>query len=164
MDAVNLNTLTAPGDTKVETPGKDAPREHVWLFSKTERCCLSEDFHLREFKCRCRSSRCHMTLVHPRLVESLQTLRATLARPLMVLCGYRCVSYNRIVGGRPRSFHTRGMAADVLCQQLEQLQELAQAAEQLPAIGGIGEYPVRGFVHLDVRERDAAGCPEKWRA
>ena len=137
-------------------------REVLWLFPKAGHERLSENFFLREFRCRCHASRCHMTLVHPALVESLQKLRETVRRPLMLTSGYRCPTYNRIVGGRARSFHTRGMAADILCQDLEQIRELAEAAGRISAFGGIGEYHLRRFVHLDVRPRGFSGMPEKW--
>jgi hypothetical protein len=153
-----------PGDGMPGAPALDIPRERLWLFPKIETGELSSDFDLREFKCRCKSSRCHMTLVHPKLVESLQTLRDALARPLMLISAFRCTPYNRIVGGKPRSYHTRGMAADVLCQDLDQVRELAEAAGRVGAIGGIGEYPIRRFVHIDVRPREYSGLPTRWSA
>ncbi len=158
--------------TKYLNPGSEEPppslglerRESLWVFSKSGDERLSANFSLREFHCRCHSGRCHMTLVHPRLVESLQTLRELLARPLLLSSGYRCISYNRIVGGRARSYHTRGMAADVLCPHPEHLEELAEQVGGIPSIGGIGIYPLRRFVHLDVRPRLKDGLPERWRA
>lgn len=140
------------------------PREQVWLFPKFEAGALSAHFDLREFRCHCKASRCHLTLVHPHLLEALQTLRQALGRPLLLTSGYRCASYNRVVGGRARSFHTRGMAADVACQELSQLRQLAEAAGRIAAIGGIGEYPLRHFVHIDVRPREFSGLPTRWSA
>ena len=153
--------MTPNGEGAPIMPGSP-PRETLWLFPKTGAERLSANFFLREFRCRCHATRCHMTLLHPALVESLQALRGALGRPLLLTSGYRCPTYNRIVGGRARSFHTRGMAADLLCQELEQIRELAEAAGRIPSIGGIGEYHLRRFVHLDVRPRGFSGLPEKW--
>ena len=144
--------------------GPAGRRELVWLFSKGKNEPLSENFELLEFACRCGSARCHFTLVHPKLVESLQTLRQMLARPLILTSGFRCASYNRVVGGRSRSFHTKGMAADILCLEGGHLEELAENAQRIPAIGGIGRYPLRRFVHLDVRVRADSETPETWSA
>ena len=139
-------------------------REQVWLFPKGKNETLSEYFELREFACRCGSARCHFTLVHPKLVETLQTLRQMLARPLILTSGFRCPDYNGVVGGRSRSFHTQGMAADILCLEAGHLEELAENAQRIPAIGGIGRYPLRKFVHLDVRGRTDFDAPETWSA
>lgn len=162
QDTAVFSGMGEPGPTEPGTGALPGRREHLWLFPKSARDQLSADFHLREFRCRCNAGRCHMILVHPRLVECLQALREQLARPLILTSGYRCNSYNKIIGGRPRSYHTRGMAADVMCQDLAQLEELAQAAAEHPAVGGLGRYPLRRFVHLDVRPRRDAGLPVTW--
>jgi len=138
------------------------PRETVWLFGKTENGPLSAHFSLHEFHCRCNDRGCHQTLIHPRLVDVLQTLRESLGRPLPLTSGFRCKTYNRVVGGRIRSQHTRGMAADIACASLAQVEELAAAAQKLPAVGGLGKYPARLFVHIDVRPRNHNTTPEMW--
>lgn len=144
------------------TMGGELPgRERLWLFPRQATGRLSANFAVDEFHCGCGDPRCHVTLVHPRLVEVLQTLRDRLARPLRLSSGYRCLAHNERVGGRARSFHTRGMAADVACGD-EAVAELAEAAAEVPAIGGIGAYPARGFVHLDVRPRRLDGTPVRW--
>lgn len=137
-------------------------RETLWMFGKGAREQLSENFFTREFCCRCNSTRCHFTLVHPRLVEVLQTLRHLLARPLIITSGFRCRTHNKIAGGRPRSYHTRGMAADILCHQPEHMEELIEAASDISAVGGIGRYSKRRFVHLDVRPREPFTNAATW--
>ena len=137
-------------------------RERLWLFPKGADTRLSENFTLNEFQCRCGEIRCHLTLVHPKLVETLQTLRELLARPLYLSSGFRCVSHNERIGGLVRSYHTRGMAADVVCATGAQMDELAEAAAGIPAIGAIGSYPGRGYLHLDVRPRGDGGTAIRW--
>ena len=139
-------------------------RENLWMFGKGAREQLSSDFYTREFACRCRSSRCHFTLIHPKLVDVLQTLRHLLARPILITSGFRCKTYNKVIGGRPRSYHTRGMAADLLCHQPEHMEELLRAATDIPDIGGIGDYPLRRFIHIDVRHREPFTSPATWSA
>ncbi|MDH4225851.1 MAG: D-Ala-D-Ala carboxypeptidase family metallohydrolase [Deltaproteobacteria bacterium] len=136
----------------------------MWLFSKGDDLPLSRNFSSGEFACHCGDRGCHMTLIHPKLVETLQTLRDRMARPLVLTSGFRCKTYNRVVGGRVRSFHTRGMAADVVCASLEDVAELSAMALEIPWVGAVGRYPARFFVHVDVRPRDGAGQSETWIA
>lgn len=162
MEKDHTHLVSQSGEQKPAEGEASSRCENLWLYPKSARDRLSNDFHLGEFRCRCHSNRCHMTLVHPQLAVCLQTLRDLLARPLILTSAFRCNSYNRIIGGRPRSYHTRGMAADILCQDLEQLEELAQAAAGIPAIGGLGRYPLRRFVHIDVRQRRDDAIPVAW--
>ena len=139
-----------------------APRETVWVFAKEREGRLSANFSLREFRCGCQERGCHLTLVHPKLVETLQTLREIVARPLVLTSGYRCIAHNRNIGGRWRSFHTQGMAADLRCHGYAELTELAEAARRIPAVGGLGSYPAKGYLHLDLRRRAAGGGFVEW--
>jgi len=139
-------------------------RERVWLFGKEREGRLSANFSLRELRCRCADPHCHFTLVDPRLVETLQTLREIVARPVLLASGYRCASHNQRVGGRLRSFHTQGMAADIRCRTHEEFEEIEAAARRIPAVGAIGSYPAQGYLHLDLRRRAADAAVVEWRA
>ncbi|MDH4120440.1 MAG: D-Ala-D-Ala carboxypeptidase family metallohydrolase [Deltaproteobacteria bacterium] len=130
----------------------------LWLYPKGLDTTLSNDFTLGAFHCPCGDKTCTHTLVHPRLVLALQTLRMMLGRPLALAAGFHCKPWHRLAGGRPRSYHTRGMAADIRCGSLEEVAELAGAAQQVRQIGGVGRYPARLTVHLDVRPRPRGGA------
>lgn len=112
---------------------------------------LSLHFYRHEFACHC----CGASLLDPKLVEALETLRNLADRPVVVLCGYRCAEHNRQVGGRPNSQHLLGKAADIRIAGLD-LQAMYELALRVPqfAGGGIGVYD-RNFLHLDVRGQTA---------
>jgi hypothetical protein len=162
-----LSAATAPlrtaGSALLAELGRPA-RHNLWVFPKEGAERLSADFALGEFRCRCGHPECHLTLVSPRLVDVLQTLRDLLATPLALSSAYRCARHNAAVGGRARSVHTWGMAADVMCGEAALLEELVQAARRIPLVGGIGRYPLAGFVHVDVRRRRDDGQPHTWSA
>lgn len=116
---------------------------------------LSANFMASEFACKCG---CGFGMkpgdVDPRLVIGLQTIRRWLGVPLTVNSGCRCPAWNKKQGGVENSFHIQGIAADITGAPIE---EIIHCAEQIPVFknGGIGRYPKKNFVHLDVRGEKA---------
>lgn len=76
---------------------------------------------------------------------------------LRISSGFRCRTYNARVGGAPSSYHTLGMAADIVVRDID-MEELARKAALVRSFldGGIGTYA--GWVHVDVR-----GYGRRWR-
>lgn len=115
---------------------------------------LTKNFSLEEFACK------DGTPVPPALVanaqllaDNLQVLRDHLNAPVHVNSGYRTVKYNARVGGKPKSFHLKAMAADITTKgktpkQLAKIIETLIAKKKMKQ-GGLGVYP--GFIHYDVR-------------
>jgi uncharacterized protein YcbK (DUF882 family) len=102
---------------------------------------LSLNFDSREFKC----PHCGQlpVPVSPALVRVLQRARTAQGRPLRVVSGYRCSTYNARVKGRPGSMHRAAAAADVPGDY--------GTVEQWKAWGAVG-IGVRGrrVIHVDV--------------
>jgi hypothetical protein len=160
---MNLALATPAVPERDQAPlAAGTPRELLWLFPKQGDTRLTANFSLREFHCGCQNGDCYSTLLHPRLLDTLQTLRDVLARPVVITSGYRCRSHNDRTGGRPRSFHLRGMAADIACSGLARIEELLEAARRIPGVGGLGSYPGKGYVHLDIRRRGADAPIVEW--
>ena len=91
----------------------------------------------------------------PRLFDVLWQVRQKLdsAETFKVICGYRSRKTNALARRRSRgvakeSYHTRGMAVDVVLPD-RNLKAVAQQAMALES-GGVGYYPRSGFVHMDV--------------
>ena len=113
---------------------------------------LSANFMASEFACKCG---CGFGMkpgdVDPRLIIGLQTIRRWLGVPLHINSGCRCAKHNAsIEGSSSKSQHMLGKAADVSGAPIR---EIEKCAEQIPVFiqGGIGLYPSKKFVHLDVR-------------
>jgi uncharacterized protein YcbK (DUF882 family) len=87
------------------------------------------------------------------LAEQLQVIRDTINENLHVNSGYRTITYNAKVGGKPNSFHLKAMAADIICKNYtpKQLKTVIEKLikEKKIKIGGVGLYP--GFLHIDTR-------------
>lgn len=90
------------------------------------------------------------------LARVLDRVRAEIGRPVKLLSVYRGPAYNRAVGGARGSLHTKFMGADFTVLQtgtgpaawasvVDRLRDRSMFA------GGIGVYPRRRFVHVDVR-------------
>lgn len=94
-------------------------------------------------RCR-RTGRTHE--LHPDLGRRLIQVGRRFNRPVYVVSGYRAV----VVRGHRRSYHLRGMAADIYVPGVSPraIRDFAVGRR----FGGIGYYPNSGFVHLDVRQ------------
>ena len=79
------------------------------------------------------------------LANRLQVIRDKLG-PITITSGYRDPRVNAAVGGKPKSYHLRGMAADITVANMTPKQvQLALADWQ----GGMGL--AKTFTHLDTR-------------
>lgn len=117
----------------------------VKKYNKGDRTWLSENFKACEMDCKC--NRCSDTLIDDKLIDILQKVRTHIGKPLNINSGYRCPEHNREVGGASRSYHMKGMAADVMASGVKPI-EIAKYAESI-GVKGIGLYS--NFVHLDTR-------------
>lgn len=93
--------------------------------------------------------------IDPRLFDVLARVRQTLDtdEPFRVVCGFRSRRTNAMARRRSRgvakeSYHTRGMAVDVVLPGTG-LHAIADAATRSGA-GGVSTYGRSGFVHIDV--------------
>jgi uncharacterized protein YcbK (DUF882 family) len=82
-------------------------------------------------------------------------------KPLFVLSGYRTEEHNALVGGASRGQHPEGTAVDI-AQPLhipiygDFVAAAFRARERRPElIKGIGVYPDRRSIHVDVRDTES---------
>lgn len=120
---------------------------------------LSPHFNEHEFRCRDvdRGLRgapyCNGSVgkgIDLRLIQGLEELRARIGKPVNVSSGYRCLPYNKHLGGAAKSQHLYGTAADVWVQGMT-TEQIMRIVEELDIGTGRGLYPGQGIVHIDVR-------------
>ncbi|MDE5525262.1 MULTISPECIES: YcbK family protein [Elizabethkingia] len=94
-----------------------------------------------------------------KVAENLQVLRDYLGKPITVNSGYRSPSYNKRVGGAPKSQHLTASAADIRVPGMTSVQVRAAILELISQgkmhNGGLGLYDT--FVHYDIRKQ-----PTRW--
>ena len=66
-------------------------------------------FKPEEFQCR----HCGEVIIDSQLIDTLEKLREYLGKPVVITSGYRCVKWNREIGGVKGSAHIRGYAVDI---------------------------------------------------
>jgi len=64
---------------------------------------------------------------------------------------FRCHNYNKSVGGKIGSFHTKGRAVDFFIPQVSVRELYDKLNEKFPDSCGLGLYLKNGFVHFDDR-------------
>lgn len=87
-------------------------------------------------------------------VDALQSLRDAWGEPVVITSGHRCAKHNAEVGGAEGSRHLR-VAFDCIMPAARQAAFIEQARRA--GFRGVGRYPRRGFVHLDL------GTARDWR-
>ena len=92
-----------------------------------------------------------------KLAGYLQTLRDTLNKSIKINSGYRSPSHNKKIGGKPKSIHLTGLAADIVVSGMTSKEvfkevEKLQNEGKLPQ-GGLSAYPT--FLHVDFRGKKA---------
>ena len=113
---------------------------------------ITKNFSRWELECSC----CGEHKIDLRLVDALQRLRDLVKVPIKVTSGYRCEHHNSAVGGSPKSQHLTGKAADIIIIGMNAETMYSNACQiQRFFNGGIGTYPTKGFIHVDIREEPA---------
>lgn len=64
--------------------------------------------------------------------QVLEPARVKLGRPIIITSGYRCAKLNAAVGGVPKSYHTKGMAADIRIDNIRDAYNLAKLLNDRP--------------------------------
>lgn len=107
-------------------------------------------FSPREVACK----HCGELYVDTASLDSLQKLRKAWGKPIFITSGHRCAVHNGRVGGVASSQHLE-LAFD--CAVLAHEQEAFVQAAREAGFTGVGQYPSKGFVHLDM------GPARTWR-
>lgn len=125
----------------------------VKTYQENGKIRLSKDFNSYEFRCGLGSPcSCSTILIDDKLVEYLQKIRDHFGKSITITSAYRCPSYNKSIGSGTGSYHTKGMAADIVVSGVAP-KEVAKYAESI-GIKGIGLYETGAdghFVHIDTR-------------
>jgi zinc D-Ala-D-Ala carboxypeptidase len=90
--------------------------------------------------------------ISPKLRFVIWEFEGKFGRKVIMNSGYRTAFHNASVGGADNSYHTKCMAADFYIPSVPK-QQLIAFARTVSGVGGLGCYPGRNFIHVDVRDR-----------
>lgn len=88
----------------------------------------------------------------PTLRLALMDFEGHFGKKAVLNSGYRSPWHNSAVGGADDSYHMKCMAADFFIPGVPK-SELIAYAKTVGLVGGLGCYPGRNFIHIDVRAR-----------
>lgn len=112
----------------------------------------TKHFNKSEFACKC----CGKVIENPELTAVLELVRLKFGVAIKILSGTRCENHNAIVGGKKKSRHLTGQAADCYMAGVDLNEVYRFLCDTFPNRYGFGCYSKRGFIHIDVD-------PRKWR-
>lgn len=88
----------------------------------------------------------------PKLRFLIWEFEGHFGKKVVMQSGYRDNYHNNAAGGADNSYHTKCMAADFYIPGVDKAQ-LINFAMRTSGVGGLGCYPGRNFIHVDVRDR-----------
>lgn len=88
----------------------------------------------------------------PTLRLAIMDIEGHFGKKVVMNSGYRTPPHNDDVGGSDDSYHKKCMAADFFIPGVPK-SELIAYAKRVSLVGGLGCYPGRDFIHIDVRSR-----------
>jgi len=103
---------------------------------------------------------CGVNGVQQSIVDALEAFRETVGKPVIVNSAYRCPEHNAAVGGKPKSEHVEGLAADIRVTGMTAA-ELEAVARSIPGVNGIGRADKQNYLHMDVRATPAQWCYDR---
>lgn len=59
-----------------------------------------------------------------KLADYLDVIREKVGKPILISSGFRCPVLNKAVGGVSNSQHKKGLAADLICADMESLEKV----------------------------------------
>ena len=59
-----------------------------------------------------------------KLADYLDVIREKVGKPILISSGFRCPVLNKAVGGVSNSQHLKGLAADLICADMESLEKV----------------------------------------
>jgi len=90
--------------------------------------------------------------ITPKLRFIIWEFEGHFGRKVIMNSGYRDEKHNSAAGGADNSYHKKCMAADFYIPGVPKAKLIAFAMRK-DGVGGLGCYPNRNFIHVDVRER-----------
>ena len=90
--------------------------------------------------------------IPPKLRFLIWDFEGHFGKKVIMNSGYRDDQHNSSAGGQDNSYHKKCMAADFYIPGIDKSQLIAYAMRN-DGVGGLGCYPGRSFIHIDVRDR-----------
>jgi len=90
--------------------------------------------------------------ISPKLRFLIWEFEGRFGRKVIMNSGYRDGQHNNAAGGADNSYHTKCMAADFYIPGVDK-SDLIAFAMRTDSVGGLGCYPGKQFIHVDVRDR-----------
>lgn len=122
----------------------------IKVLKKKSNIQFSKHINSNEFDCKCSYKNCAYILCHPKLLEYFEKFRTSCGnKPISITSGFRCQKHNEDVGGRPNSYHTIGLALDMIPAKSMPIDEFAYRASAF--FDKVITYKDKNFIHVQIK-------------
>jgi hypothetical protein len=99
----------------------------VWkIVDKGKEGRIASFLSYKEMDCRCKRDNCTLTIFYRPTIIAFESTRIDFGAPITATSGFRCQEHNKAVGGKDDSRHKRGMAIDMIADDLDKLERIAR--------------------------------------
>jgi len=84
------------------------------------------------------------------IFKTFEGVRNLYGKPIRITSGYRCPKYNKQIGGARFSVHMWGLALDLHCDDINDMEYKAQLIRRVNPDVRMGLYYDDTFIHMDV--------------
>jgi len=101
--------------------------------------------------------------IYQELFKSFETLRKRTGKSILITSGYRCPKHNKEIGGVTYSAHIFGVALDIACADLNDLNIKEYILRSVNPDLRIGVYPDQLFIHMDTAYNIVPRITKDWQ-
>jgi uncharacterized protein YcbK (DUF882 family) len=118
---------------------------YILILKASPEYYLTKNFTSKELQCKCSYQDCNHSFIYRKSLNSLQSFRDFIKKPIYITSAHRCQRHNHDCGGLSNSFHLLTNAFDIAIPYGVNISDFANTARDFFDV--VIEYPDKNFIH-----------------